>query len=117
MWKLAVAKKEQLYDAPSQSINMSVAACCCFCLWKSGTDGFQEWGTDVNLTLTSEENWWSYHLLVCQVVRDYVQKLDRAGRIHWKTDKETGARVTVPSLLYSFPSMKPRNKLFSSNTN
>jgi hypothetical protein len=116
MWRLADSKKDRFYAAPAQSINMCVAACSCFCLWKSGTDGFQDWGTDQNLTLTSVENWWRYRQLVCHVVKDYVQQLDQSGQIHWKTDKKTGLRVTDPSLLYKFPSMKPRNKLFSSNT-
>jgi hypothetical protein len=116
-WKLA-APEDRFYKAPEQSNNMCTAACCCFCLWKSGIDGFQDWGTVKNLTWVRTSNWWwKYRQLVCQVIQNYVQNLDEAGLIHWTTDKETGVGFTDPSLLYKFPSMKPRNILFSSNIN
>jgi hypothetical protein len=38
-WRLP-KPEDRFYDAPNQSKNLVVVACCCFCLWRSGAEGF-----------------------------------------------------------------------------
>jgi hypothetical protein len=107
-WKLPASKKTVFYPGPKQTHNMCVVACCCLCLWMSGTRGFEEWGDKRKLRTWSADWWWGYRIKVCQMVKEYVEGLETAGFISWMNDETTGSQFTDPSLHYRFRSILPR---------